>query len=117
MLVAAAFFGLGLVFGFVSVALGPLGLIEALIVLVLVLVQVLRFPERTGAYLVGTSLLPVIILASIVTRMPSCPAGVGHVAGPECYAPITVPVLLAYAVAGLGGALLTGIALRRLFQT
>jgi hypothetical protein len=106
---------LGLVFGFVSIALGPLGLIEALIVLGLVLVQVLRFPERTGAYLVGASLLPVIILASIVTRMPSCPAGVVQAAGSECYAPITVPALLAYAVAGIGGAILTGVALRRLF--
>ena len=49
MLVAAAFLALGLVFGFVSLALGPLGLLEALIVLGLVLVQVRRFPERAGA--------------------------------------------------------------------
>ena len=114
MLIAAAFFGLGLVFGFVSLALGPLGLIEALIVLGLVLVQVLRFPERTGAYLVGASLLPVIILGSIVSRMPSCPGGRVAIAASQCYAPITVPALLAYAVAGLGGAILTGVALRRL---
>ena len=106
---------MGLVFGFVSIALGPLGLIEALIVLGLVLFQVLRFPERTGAYLLGASLLPVIILASIVTRMPSCPAGVAQAAGPPCYAPVTVPALLAYVVAGIGGAILTGVALRRLF--
>lgn len=107
-----------MVFGFVSIALGPLGLIEAFIVLGLVLIQVLRFPERTGAYLVGVSLLPVIVLASIVTRMPSCPAAAAaaQAAESQCYAPITVPALLAYAVAGLGGALLTGVALRRLFS-
>jgi hypothetical protein len=99
----------------VSIALGPLGLIEALIVLGLVLVQVLRFPERTGAYLVGASLLPVIVLASIVTRMPSCPGGAVATTASQCYAPITVPALLAYAVAGIGGAILTGVALRRLF--
>jgi len=103
------------VFGFVSIALGPLGLIEALIVLGLVLVQVLRFPERTGAYLVGTSLLPVIILGSIVSRMPWCPGGGVATAASQCYAPITVTALLAYAVAGIGGAILTGVALRRLF--
>lgn len=104
-----------MVFGFVSLALGPLGLIEALIVLGLVLVQVRRFPERSGAYLVGMSLLPLIILASIVTRMPPCPATGAASAAPQCYAPITMPALLAYAMAGVGGAILTGVALRRLY--
>jgi hypothetical protein len=47
--------------------------------------------------------------------MPSCPAGVAPAAGPPCYAPVTVPALLAYVVAGIGGAILTGVALRRLF--
>lgn len=103
-----------MVFGFVSLELGPLGLIEALIVLGLVMVQVLRFPERTGAYLVGTSLLPVFLLGSIVTRMPSCPGTGVATATSQCYAPITVPVLLAYAVAGVGGAVLSWVALRRL---
>jgi hypothetical protein len=114
--IAAAFFGLGLIFGFVSVRLGPLGLIEALIVLGLILVQVRRFPERSGAYLVGMSLLPLIILASIVARMPSCPATDVLSAAPQCYAPITVPAMVGYALAGLAGALLTGAALRRLFR-
>ena len=103
-------------FGFVSLALGPLGLIEALIVLGLVLVQLRRFPERSGAYLVGMSLLPLIILVSIVTRMPSCPAGGALSTTPQCYAPITQPAILGYALAGLAGAILTGVALRRLFR-
>ena len=103
-------------FGFVSLTLGPLGLVEALIVLVLVLVQVRRFPERSGFYLVGMSLLPLIILVSIVTRMPSCPAGGALSAAPQCYAPITVPALLGYGLAGFAGAVLTGLALRRLFR-
>ncbi len=107
---------LGLVFGFVSVALGPLGLIEALIVLGLVLVQVRRFPERSGAYLVGTSVLPLISLASIVARVPACPTSGVLSTAPECYAPITVPAIIGYAVAGLVGAVLLGIALRRLFR-
>lgn len=106
----AAFLALGLVFGFASLWLGPLGLIEALIVLVLVLVQARRFPERIGAYLVGTSLLPVAILLAIISRVPACgPARTG------CYGPLTIVALVAYSVGGLVGAALLGIALRRLF--
>ncbi len=116
LLVALGFLVLGLVFGFVSVALGPLGLIEALIALGLVLVQVRRFPERSGAYLLGASILPVIILGSFVARMPPCPGpGVASTAA-ECYAPITAPAIAGYAIAGLVGAVLLGIALRRLFR-
>ena len=108
---------LGLVFGLVSVSLGPVGLIEALIVLGLVLLQVRRFPERSGAYLLGTSILPVISLAAIVARVPACPSAGVPTTAPECYAPITVPAIGAYAVAGLAGVVLLGIALRRLFRS
>lgn len=110
---AAGFLVLGLIFGFVSLALGPLGLIEALIVLGLVLVQVRRLPERTGAYLVGASVIPVIVLASIIFRLPACPAAVASTA-PQCYAPLAVPALIAYVLAGVVRALLLGRALRRL---
>jgi hypothetical protein len=113
LLFAAGFFVLGLIFGFVSLALGPLGLIESLIVLGLVLVQVRRMPERSGAYLVGFSLLPVIVLASIVFRLPACHTPITSTA-PQCYAPLAVPALIAYAVAGVIGALLLGRAVRRL---
>jgi hypothetical protein len=114
-LFAAGFLVLGLIFGFVSLALGPLGLIEALIVLGLVLVQVRRLPERSGAYLVGMSIVPVIVLASIVIRLPACPTPLASTA-PQCHAPIAVPALIGYAVVGLSGALLLGIALRRLWS-
>jgi hypothetical protein len=108
----ALFLVLGLVFGFISLWLGPLGLIEALIVLGLVLFQVRRFPERGGAYLFGMSLLPVLILASIVSRVPAC----GHqAAGTQCYEPVTLVALTAYSAGGLAGAVLLGIALRRIF--
>lgn len=108
----AVFFFLGLIFGFVSLYLGPLGLIEALIVLGLVLFQVRKFPERGGAYLFGMSLLPLAILTAIVSRVPQC----GHqAAGAQCYEPVTIVALVAYGVAGLGGAALLGIALRRLY--
>jgi hypothetical protein len=113
LLFAAGFLVLGLVFGFVSLALGPLGLIESLIVLGLVLVQVRRMPERSGAYLVGFSILPVIVLASIVFRLPACHPPITSTA-PQCYAPLAVPALIAYAAAGVIGALLFGRALRRL---
>jgi hypothetical protein len=97
----------------VSLALGPLGLIEAVIVLGLVLVQVRRLPERTGAYLVGLSIVPVIVLASIVFRLPACPTPLPRVA-PQCYAPLAVPALIAYGVVGVIGAVLLRNALRRL---
>jgi hypothetical protein len=97
--------------GFVSLALGPLGLIEALIVLGLVLIRVRRFPERTGAYLVGASLIPLVLLISLMLRMPSC--DVGRSAHGECYAPITGPATIVYGIAGLVGAGLVGFALRR----
>lgn len=106
----ALFLGLGLVFGFVSLSLGPLGLIEALIVLGLVFFQVRRFPERAGAYLFGMSLLPVAILGAIVSRVPAC----GHQGpGTQCYTAITLVALVAYSAGGLAGAVLLGVALRR----
>jgi hypothetical protein len=107
--------GLGLVFGFVSLTLGILGLIEALVVLGVIVVRVRRFPERTGAYLVGMSLLPLIILPSIVARMPACPSSGAPTTAPQCYAPITVPAIVGYALAGLAGAVLVVVALRRFF--
>lgn len=114
MWIALAFFGLGLIFGFVSLALGPLGLIEALIVLALILVQVRRLPERTGAYLIGASVLPLVILTSVVTRLPAC--GAAATVNRRCYAPITEPAIAAYLAAGLAGAVLLVLALRRLFR-
>ena len=116
-MIAAAFLGLGLIFGFVSFALGPLGLIEALIVLGLILVQVRRFPERTGAYLMGASIVPLVILASLVARLPACPGSGTLPTGASCYAPITVPAMIAYGIAGVAGAILLGLALRRLFSS
>jgi hypothetical protein len=97
----------------VSLALGPLGLAEAVIVLGLVLVQIRRLPERTGAYLVGMSIIPVIVLASIVFRLPACPTPVPKTAA-QCYAPLAVPALLAYGVAGVIGAVLLSNAVRRM---
>ncbi len=71
-----------------------------MIVLGLVLVQVRRLPERSGAYLVGFSIFP------------------GHTpitsTAPQCYAPLAVPALIAYAAVGVIGALLFGRALPRL---
>jgi hypothetical protein len=87
-------------------------LIEALIVLGLVLVQVRRLPERSGAYLVGFSIVPVVVLASIVFRLPACHTPITSTAS-QCYAPLAVPALIAYAVAGVIGALLFGLAWRR----
>lgn len=109
------FFFLGLVFGYVSLALGPLGLIEAAVVLGIVLWQVRRFPERSGAYLTGLSLLPVIVLSTIVTRVPIC-NGTSTTAT-QCYAPIAIPALGGFAVAGLIGVILLGRTLRRMFAT
>jgi hypothetical protein len=97
--------------GFASIALGPLGLIEALIVLGLVLVRVRRFPERTGAYLMGASIVPLVLLIALMLRMPSC--DVGRSARGECYAPVTGPATVVYGIAGLAGAGLVGWALRR----
>ena len=94
-------------------AVGPLGLIEALIVLALVLFRVRRFPERVGAYLIGVSIIPLVLLVGIIARMPSC--DVGHNARGECYAPITGPAAIAYAIVGLLGGVILGLTLRRLF--
>jgi hypothetical protein len=97
--------------GFASLALGPLGLIEALIILGLVSIRVRRFPERVGAYLVGASLIPIVLLATLVTRMPSC--DVGRSVQGQCYAPITGPALIGYVIVGLAGAAILGLTLRR----
>jgi hypothetical protein len=114
--IAVGFLALGLVFGYVSVALGPLGLAEALIILGLILLQVRRLPERSGAYLLGLSIVPVVALGSIVSRMPQCPASGAVSTAPQCYAPITAPAIAGYALAGLVGAVLLGVALRRLYR-
>ena len=92
-------------------ALGPLGLVESLIVFGLIVLRVRRFPERSGAYLLGMSIVAVIVLGSIVLRMPACPAS------GACYAPITLPAIAGYAVAGIVGAILSAIALRRLYRS
>ena len=92
-------------------ALGPLGLVESLIVFGLIVLRVRRFPERSGAYLLGMSIVPVIVLGSIVLRMPACPAS------GACYAPITLPAIAGYAVAGIVGAILSAIGLRRLYRS
>jgi hypothetical protein len=97
--------------GFASLALGPLGLIEALIILGLVSIRVRRFPERVGAYLVGASIIPIVLLGAIVARMPSCDAG-RSVRG-QCYAAITGPALIGSVIVGLAGAAILGITLRR----
>jgi hypothetical protein len=80
-------------------------------VLALILIQVRTLPERTGAYLFGMSLLPVIYLGSIAARIPSCSAQ--PAAGP-CYAPITVVALVAYGFAGIAGIGFLAVGLRRL---
>ena len=89
-------------------------MIEALIVLGLILVQVRRFPERSGAYLMGASIVPLVALASIVARLPACPGSGPLRTTPSCYAPITVPAMVAYGLAGVVGAILLALALRRL---
>jgi hypothetical protein len=81
------------------------------------MVQVRRYPERPGAYLLGASILPLIVLPSIVSQMPACPASGVLSAAPRCYATITVPAIAGYAIAGLVGAVLLGVALRRLFSS
>jgi hypothetical protein len=100
------------VLGLVSLWLGPLGLILAALVFGTVVVQVRRFPERTGGYLFGLSLVPVVLLGSIVGRMPACGSGLSSTG--ECYAPVTSVALVAYAVAGVVGALLVVLFLRQL---
>ena len=98
--------------GFASLALGPLGLIEALIVLGIALFRVRRFPEQAGAYLIGVSLIPLVLLIALMLRMPSC--DVGRSTHGECYAGISGPAAIVYGIAGLVGAGLVGLALRRL---
>ena len=99
--------------GFASLALGPLGLIEAVVILILVMSRVRRFPERVGAYLVGVSIIPLVLLVGIIARMPSC--DVGRSARGECYAPITGLAVIGYAIVGVLGAVIVGLTLRRLF--
>ena len=98
--------------GFGSLELGPLGLIEAAVILAILVVRFRSFPERAGGYLLGVSVVPIILLGSIVTRMPSCDAGLSRHG--ECYATITGPALIAYALVGLVGAGLLAFALGRL---
>ena len=98
--------------GFFSLELGPLGLLEALIVLGIALARVRRFPERTGAYLIGASLIPIALIGALMARMPSC--DVGRSAHGECYAPITGPALVFYVLLGLVGVAITAFALRRM---
>jgi hypothetical protein len=87
-------------------------LILAALIFGTVVVQVRRFPERTGAYLLGVSVVPDVLLGSIVARMPACGSGLSSTG--ECYAPVTSVALVAYAVAGVVGALLVGLFLRQL---
>jgi hypothetical protein len=106
-----AFFAGGLVLGFMSAWSGPLGLMLAALVFGTVVVQLLQFPERCGAYLLGVSVAPLILLGSIVSRMPAC--DIGHSTTGECYGPITGPAMIGYAVIGVVGAVILAVSARR----
>jgi hypothetical protein len=101
--------------GFFALKLGPLALVEALIILAIVGFRIRRFPEQTGAYLLGASLVPVIVLASTVARMPACQAGVSSHG--ECYAPITGPMVIAGVILGLIGAAILAVGLRPMLSS
>lgn len=98
--------------GYASLAPGPLGLLEASIILALVTIRIRRYPERAGGYLLGIAVVPLVLLGAIIARMPSC--DVGQSARGECYAPITGPALIGYALAGLLGPALIALTVVRL---
>jgi hypothetical protein len=104
-------FAIGLFMGYASLQAGPVAALGAALFLGLLLLRVRQRPELVGGYALGLGLMGVVLLGSIVLRMPACPQ---ESATGECYAPVTSSTAAVYAVIGLAGAALAFRGIRRL---
>ena len=96
--------------GYASLQGGPIAALAAAIFLGLLLLRVRQRPELVGAYALGLGIVGVVLLGSIVLRMPACPQ---ESASGECYAPVTSSTAAVYGVIGLAGAALLFRGIRR----
>ena len=103
-------FAVGLFMGYASLQGGPVAALAAAIFLALLLLRVRQRPELVGAYALGLGAMGVVLLGSIVLRMPACQESVTG----ECYARVTSSTIAVYAVVALAGAALLVRGIRRL---
>lgn len=114
LLITVLFFVLGLltdVLAFQPSILGRLAPIPVFVILGIALARFRRFPERTGGYLLGISLVPAVLAAVIVIREPSCRAV--RRAYVECYTPAAIPFLIGFVLVAVIGAVVLVISFRR----
>ena len=99
----------GIIAGYGSLALGPVGWIGAFIVTVLVLVWLRRRPLGIGIYLILLGSSDIAILVPTVVGSQACPGNAfGEVTGSgtgsgTCYSPLTNVVLGAFGLVLLAG--------------
>jgi hypothetical protein len=107
--------GLGLIAGYVSVAFGLTGIALAIVLSILAIAWFRRRFALEGIYFGSFGLSGVAILVPTIVGRQPCPGtwnGAVTVVG-NCYAPSTVPALVAYVVIVLIGVGLVAFALTR----
>ncbi len=102
--------------GYISLALGPVGWVLVSILMILVVGWLRRRPLRLGPYFVLLGATGASILVPLVIGSQACPVASGggvivlcdspHACAATCYAPSTLPALLAYFAVLLVGVIL-----------
>jgi hypothetical protein len=123
LLTVVAVLFLGMLAGYASLALGPVGWVVVFILTILVIAWLRRRPLRLGAYFVLLGATGAAILLPLVIGSQACPGGAfaaavgscdgSHVCAATCYAPSTVPALLGYLVVLLAGLIVATYAIAR----
>jgi hypothetical protein len=114
---------LGVVAGYASLALGPVGWLLVSILTILVALSLRRRPLALGAYFVLLGATGAVILVPLVIGSQACTGdasgvGVGSCDGSQvcagtCYAPSTLPAVLVYLAVLLVGLILATYAITR----
>jgi hypothetical protein len=115
-LIVVAMLILGGVAGYASLALGPVGWVLVALLTILVVVSQWRRPLGLGTYLALLGATGAAILVPLVIGSQACPADAGGAvvaSSGACYAPSTLPALMAYLAALLVGLILSAYAITR----
>jgi hypothetical protein len=123
LLTTVAVLFLGVLAGYASLALGPVGWILVFALTILVIGWLRRRLLGLGAYFVLLGATGAAILLPLVIGSQVCPGGAfaatvgscdgSHVCAPTCYAPSTMPALLGYLAVLLVGLILAIYAITR----
>ena len=123
LLTVVAVLFLGVLAGYASLALGPVGWVLVFVLTILVIAWLRRRPLRLGAYFVLLGATGAAILMPPVIGSQACTGGAfaaavgscdrSHVCAATCYAPSTGPALVGYVAVLLVGLIVATYAIAR----